>query len=344
MKLLILVAFLITAQISQAKVLGSCDETLIDQEVDLDLTDKLIAYFSALAADHVLTNEDLTKLYQTLDNQNQLFNPLSKAVELSSASKTHSDTIDFYLTQENYIEKSKLKAWLAKFLAMGNEVQDARAQAKIATESLYLPIKFHRIDPKNSKTLNYAFEVMEIPITQYQWFSSGGVVSTFLGVNKQLFLKSLPDFVTINDRRFFIAADEPMHGVEWTMIVHFANAFSVLNGYPPAYEIKNQITYRKEKEIAQAQGYRIPTQEEFTYIEENIESINAKLNSKIKNITNGPKEWIDPLTYYKKDIFFTKNPTPILIKNKSQNPSYSNRHQFSSDNDLSFRLVRSLPK
>ncbi len=196
------------------------------------------------------------------------------------------------------INSDQLRTWAISALKEKTRVRDLRSDTKVQTQDLFAKIKFLPVQAGRVKlkpesvvivskpkvvVITRDFEMTATPITQGQWvdlmgenpahFSDGDASSEFI----------------VNGKTIKLRENYPIEQITWWSALEFANRLSISQGLQPAYDL-SEIPFATgtsaEKgtlrpfsihspvlkvnapggDIYRAEGYRLPTAAEYTYL------------------------------------------------------------------------------
>ena len=276
MKNILFILFLISFTGAHAK--NFCD-TYLGTEVnpDLDQTDQYISYLGKLYDEGVLSAQDLNDMIVESNKANQLINPLAKATHSVSARLAHFENLAWYL-KNTPIDKKKVLDWAQKIQEeiKVNIVRREKAQEQtIATDQKMIFYSLH-IDVTQTyynkeKRTTYDFEMMSTKVTQKMWVDLMGKNPSY---NKGKGIKP----------------NHPVENITWWSAAEFANRLSIQHGFKPVYALDKIVDWEgsaeegtlkpqdelkalkilklnyPNKNVTKAEGYRIPTHEEYDQV------------------------------------------------------------------------------
>ncbi len=245
-------------------------------------TDGLITYLTQLLEQRKLSVEAIRKLVMGLE-RGILENPIpSEQVRIRFEALIHRPGIQQYL--DSNIDYPYLLSWARNYLANKQDsIKDRRNTEKDTEKFPNLP-NFHRIPMPG-----YNLEMMEELVTQLAWVEE-------MGSNPSL-NKSGPGSIRLiinKKKRVELKPDHPVSQISWWSAIEYANRLSEQYGLVPAYDL-DAIEFREGSsaengnlmlaraseadkltinshsgKIEDAEGFRLPTHAEMTYILSNL--------------------------------------------------------------------------
>ncbi len=215
----------------------------------------------------------MRRLFNDIENNKSL----SLLPAQSTEQRSHEDNFNSYLVHPD-LDRGQLKQWLTKKLNILKTTEQEKGSSKQETANPHVKMRFHKVNPgrldkvygsklNRPYQIDTPFEVMETAVTNRMWYN----------------LMGRYPFRSEN------AAENPDHpvvNISWWIAVEFANRLSKLHGLKPVSDFSQMRGYEDSTrngsvyirdlannmkklrinapggDIYQAEGYRLPTEEE----------------------------------------------------------------------------------
>ncbi len=214
-----------------------------------------ISYLDFLNEENALDIDEFEEVLVRLES-GTLINPF-EAKEVSKENKAYGEIFQDYINVG--IDEEKIKTYLKSIVKRERQTAQETSKTKKEVKDAFLPIEFGVITPGSSERefeIDYSLEVMTTPVTYAHWNS--------------VFKKPL----LAEESGFF---DYPKTNVNFYSQAFFADKFSVIKRYSPAYSfddtsLENLGAYegfldkgkkgwklQVERDFTEEEGYRLPT-------------------------------------------------------------------------------------
>lgn len=290
MRMLVLILSLLTSLSTHA----SCKDALSNLTIPKTSgpTERLIGYLTTLLEHRVVGPEEIKRL----EDGN---NPISEdRVAIDSAAHVHRAEIARHLKSA---DQRVLLQWARQFLAESKKITDSRETANKDTDGIGQRLEFHPIYVRKNPVLDtnidlgHDFEISSTTVTQKQWVD-------VMGENPSYYTKGNDSIsIKVGDKYIELQPDHPVESLSWFSAIIFANEMSKRAGFTPAYDISplsfdpntrasegslNIVDghFKFKANVIEADGYRIPSEEEYKFI-----------MAVAKN--ENPMLWADPLLH-----------------------------------------------
>ena len=259
MKSILLMAFLIFSAGTWADCssqLAESFQTPFGSEEELSLVDQFKAYLEVLYEKHVVTLVDLHRAQEVFQKTGQLENPLKKTDTPNIERDIHYDNLQNYVQFFSPEEVKEIGSWFTQFIAGIEKVLQAKSQANAQTEQPFRPIKFLQFKAngttsasKNYKRfinfiqstltrtkfiVNHDFEIMDAPVTQFQWAKIMKYNPSSYPEETDL---NLLNRVLIDGKVLVMNGDDAVNEQTLWDAMKFANQMSILNNLKPVYDL-----------------------------------------------------------------------------------------------------------
>lgn len=285
MKIWLSLIFILSSPFAYAT---SCDKKLNPLPgKSANATERLISYLDILIERQIVGATELAAFTNGLKS-GRITNPITEdAVKTSSTLLVHQEEIRRQI-QNKKLDIAQLKDWSETSLNEVRRVVGVRTDTKRVTEELHQRIEFYPVS--NDKVITrvspavilgpYRFEMMTTTVTQKQW-------AALMGENPSQFQKGPEsELVSFEGKAIRMSPDNPVENVNWWSAVEFANRLSIQAGLEPVYNLDNirftddtrpeRGDWRFESgtirinsvngNIDTAEGYRLPTTQEWGYV------------------------------------------------------------------------------
>lgn len=244
-----------------------------------DPTELLASYLSTLMEQRVLDATELHTFIAALQD-GRLVNPiLPERTQIDSRSQIHHKEIQTQI-QNTRIDKDKLLAQMTAVLRDRQRSAVTRTDTQHKTADAFQKIEFHTLPTARFRVPNYAFEMMSTHVTQKHWVE-------IMGKNPATFITGDTQAeIMIDGKLFTMLPNHPVETITLWSAMEFANRLSLKGGLRPAYDL-SQIEFTRGSrpehgtwtairgqliinsptgDIRDAEGFRIPTIEEFDHV------------------------------------------------------------------------------
>ena len=247
-----------------------------------ELTDLFISYLSKLKEESIIDTTALKKMYNELERNLPLSNPIEK--EKSPSHSIHYDNLNPYLNSTN-LNKENLRNRLQQLLKLESSTKASKTEVQNETSPVFTKMKFNRI--KHGPDVSYDFEMTQTLITQKMWVD-------VMGENVIIEDQARDPIITlqIRDKQIRLRPEHPITNVSPLAVMKFANKLSELHGYEPVYDMHISVAagtkasdgtlaishpqfstfrstiYKKTipSDPAKKLGYRLPTVQEWEHV------------------------------------------------------------------------------
>jgi formylglycine-generating enzyme required for sulfatase activity len=229
---------------------------------ETDNSSNFISYLEELLTEQILTDEDLIKFKDSLEN-NTLSNPLH--FNHSSSYYIHYKGLE-NLIEEGGLNHNLILDWIIKTLEKrGHEfIERSKVKAETAYPA-FNKMEFNPIKPgyykkdKDSFYITEPFEMMSTEVTQWQW-------SMIMGGNPSFFNKgedSRTIILPTNDNPITLRPNNPVERISWDNIQDFIAKLNDLASKD------NPLIYAIIPDHKKNYYYNLPTRHQWVYVATN---------------------------------------------------------------------------